>query len=146
MQLAIDTSTDTTSLALIQESGVLTELTWRCEQNHSVELLPHLVDLLRQAGTSLQSLTGIIVARGPGSFNALRVGVSTAKGLAFSLGIPIVGISTLEAEAYQHNETGGSLPAQRNRFAYLPHIQRQQRGNRHRHLPDEKQPVAANYR
>jgi len=105
MQLAIDTSTDTTSLALIQESGVLTELTWRCEQNHSVELLPRLVDLLRQAGASLQSIDGIIVARGPGSFNALRVGVSTAKGLAFSLGIPIVGISTLEAEAYQHNET-----------------------------------------
>ena len=106
MQLAIDTSTNTTSLALIQESGVLTELTWRCEQNHSVELLPRLAGLLRQTGTSLQSITGIIVARGPGSFNALRVGVSTAKGLAFSLGIPIVGISTLEAEAYQHNETG----------------------------------------
>jgi tRNA threonylcarbamoyl adenosine modification protein YeaZ len=104
MQLAIDTSTDTTSLALIKESEVLTELTWRCEQNHSVELLPHLVDLLCQAETSLQSISGIIVARGPGSFNALRVGVSTAKGLAFSLGIPIVGISTLEAEAYQHNE------------------------------------------
>lgn len=84
---------------------MLTELTWRCEQNHSVELLPHLADLLRQAETSLQSINGIIVARGPGSFNALRVGVSTAKGLAFSLGIPIVGISTLEAEAYQHNET-----------------------------------------
>jgi tRNA threonylcarbamoyl adenosine modification protein YeaZ len=46
------------------------------------------------------------VARGPGSFNGLRVGVSTAKGLAFSLGIPIVGISTLEVEAYQHAETG----------------------------------------
>jgi tRNA threonylcarbamoyl adenosine modification protein YeaZ len=104
MQLAIDTSTNTTSLALIQESGVLTELTWRCEQNHSVELLPHLADLLCQAETSLQSISGIIVARGPGSFNALRVGVSTAKGLAFSLGIPIVGISTLEAEAYQHSE------------------------------------------
>ena len=105
MQLTIDTSTATTSLALIQESGGLTELTWRCEQNHSVELLPHLADLLRQTKTSIQSISGIIVARGPGSFNALRVGVSTAKGLAFSLGIPIVGISTLEAEAYQHNET-----------------------------------------
>lgn len=106
MQLAIDTSTDTASLALVQGSEVLAELTWRCGQNHSTQLLPHLAHLLNQTKLSLQSTTGIIVARGPGSFNGLRVGISTAKGLAFSLGIPIVGISTLEAEAYQHAETG----------------------------------------
>ena len=46
------------------------------------------------------------MARGPGSFNGLRVGISTAKGLAFSLGIPIIGISSLEVVAYQHAETG----------------------------------------
>ena len=105
MLLAIDTSTDTASLALVQDSETLVELTWRCEQNHSVELLPRLTDLLSQTKSSLQSISGIVVARGPGSFNGLRVGVSTAKGLAFSLGIPIVGISTLEVEAYQHAET-----------------------------------------
>jgi tRNA threonylcarbamoyl adenosine modification protein YeaZ len=55
---------------------------------------------------SIKDIDGIFVARGPGSFNGLRVGVSTAKGLAFSLGIPVVGISTLEAAAYQHAETG----------------------------------------
>ena len=106
MQLAIDTSTDTASLAIVQDSEVLAELTWRCGQNHTTQLLPHLAHLLNQTKLSLQSTTGIIVARGPGSFNGLRVGISTAKGLAFSLGIPIVGISSLEAEAYQHAETG----------------------------------------
>ncbi len=106
MQLAIDTSTDTASLAIVQDSEVLAELTWRCGQNHTTQLLPHLAHLLNQTKLSLQSTTGIIVARGPGSFNGLRIGISTAKGLAFSLGIPIVGISTLEAEAYQHAETG----------------------------------------
>ena len=106
MQLAIDTSTDTASLALVQDGEVLAELTWRCGQNHSTQLLPHLEHLLSQANSSPQSLTGIIVARGPGSFNGLRVGISTAKGLAFSLGIPIVGISSLEVEAYQYAETG----------------------------------------
>ena len=104
MLLAIDTSTDTASLALVQDSETLAELTWRCEENHSVELLPRLTDLLNQTRSSLQSISSIAVARGPGSFNGLRVGVSTAKGLAFSLGIPIVGISTLEVEAYQHAE------------------------------------------
>ena len=106
MQVAIDTSTDTASLALVQDGEVLTELTWRCGQNHTTQLLPHLSHLLNQAKLSLQSVSGIIVARGPGSYNGLRVGISTAKGLAFGLGIPIVGISTLEAEAYQHAETG----------------------------------------
>ena len=106
MQLAIDTSTDMASIALVQDSEILAELTWRCGGNHSVELLPRLTQLLDQAKLSLQSASGIIVARGPGSFNGLRVGMSTAKGLAFSLGVPIVGISTLEAAAYQHAETG----------------------------------------
>jgi len=106
MQLAIDTSTDTASLALVHGSQVLAELTWHCGQNHTVELLPQLTHLLNQTKVNLQSINCIIVARGPGSFNGLRVGISTAKGLAFSLGIPIVGISTLEVDAYQHAETG----------------------------------------
>jgi len=106
MRLAIDTSTNTASLALAEDREVVAELTWHCEQNHSTQLLPSLANLLNQAGVSLQSVSGIIVARGPGSFNGLRVGVSTAKGLAFSLGIPIVGISSLKADAYQHAETG----------------------------------------
>ena len=106
MQIAIDTSTDTASLALVQEGEILAELTWCSGQNHTVQLLPHLSHLLNQTKLSLESASGIIVAKGPGSYNGLRVGVSTAKGLAFSLGIPIVGISTLEAEAYQHAERG----------------------------------------
>ncbi len=106
MQLAIDTSTDMASLALVQEDEVLAELTWHCGQNHTVELLPQLAYLLNKTGVNLQSTSCVIVARGPGSFNGLRVGVSTAKGLAFSLGVPIVGISTLEVAAYQHAETG----------------------------------------
>jgi len=106
MQLAIDTSTDTASIALAQDGDILAELTWRCGQNHSVELLPRLTNLLNQTGVNLQSVGCIIVARGPGSFNGLRVGISTAKGLAFSLGIPVIGISTLEVEAYPHAEAG----------------------------------------
>ncbi len=106
MQLAIDTSTDIASLELVQESEVLAELTWRSGRNHSTQLMPNLSHLLEQVRLSIQSASGVIVAKGPGSYNGLRVGISTAKGLAFSLGIPIVGISTLEVEAYQQAETG----------------------------------------
>ncbi|MDP2730915.1 MAG: tRNA (adenosine(37)-N6)-threonylcarbamoyltransferase complex dimerization subunit type 1 TsaB [Dehalococcoidales bacterium] len=106
MQVAIDTSTDIASLALIQDGKVMAELTWRCGQNHTIQLLPSLAHLLEQAGLNLKSAEGIIVAKGPGSYNGLRVGISTAKGLAFSLGIPLAGISTLEAEAYQYAEAG----------------------------------------
>ncbi len=106
MEIAIDTSTDTASLALVQDNEVLAELTWRCGQNHTTQLMPHLAHLLDQARLNMKSVTAIIVAKGPGSFNGLRVGIGTAKGLAMSLGVPMVGISTLEVEAYQHAETG----------------------------------------
>ncbi len=106
MQLAIDTSTDTASLALVQNDRVIAEMTWRCGRNHNRQLLPNLDHLLKQLGVSLETVTGIIVARGPGSFNGLRIGIGAAKGLAFGLGVPIVGIGSLEIEAYQHAMTG----------------------------------------
>jgi len=79
----------------------MASLTWQTSQNHTVELLPNLVCLLQQVGLELGSIKAIIVAQGPGTFNGLRVGVSTAKGLAFALNIPLVGVNTLEAEAYK---------------------------------------------
>lgn len=106
MQIAIDTSTDTAGLALVENGRILAELTWNCGKNHSVQLLPNLNYLLEQNSLSLESADCIIVARGPGSYNGLRVGISTARGLAYSLGIPVVGISTLEVEAWQHAGTG----------------------------------------
>ena len=106
VQLAIDTSTNTASIALVRNSEVLAELTWHCWQNHTIQLLPHLSYLLNKTNTNLQSVNCIFVAKGPGSFNGLRVGISSAKGLAFSLGIPVAGISTLEVAAYQYAETG----------------------------------------
>jgi tRNA threonylcarbamoyl adenosine modification protein YeaZ len=100
MELAIDTSTDFCSIGLSREGEMVTELTWHSGQNHTVELVPNIDRLLNQTNTSSRDLKVIFIARGPGSFNGLRVGMSTAKGLAFSLNIPLVGIGTLEVEAY----------------------------------------------
>jgi tRNA threonylcarbamoyladenosine biosynthesis protein TsaB len=106
MEIVIDTSTDVASLALVQGPEIIAELTWHCGQNHTVGLYPRLDFLLKTSGLDIASAGCIFVARGPGSFNGLRVGVAAAKGLAFSLGIPIIGISTLESLAYQHAACG----------------------------------------
>ncbi|MBM4446716.1 MAG: tRNA (adenosine(37)-N6)-threonylcarbamoyltransferase complex dimerization subunit type 1 TsaB [Chloroflexi bacterium] len=100
MELTIDTSTDCCSIGLSRQGETLAELTWHSGQSHTVELVPNIVRLLAQNKTSPQYLTAIFAAKGPGSFNGLRVGISTAKGLALALNIPLVGISTLEVEAY----------------------------------------------
>jgi len=104
--VAIDSSTANASLALVKDGQVAAELSWRSNLNHSVELLPSLNNLLRQAGWDIADVKAIVVARGPGSYNGLRVGLSTAKGLAFALGIPLIGVSTLETMAYAWAVTG----------------------------------------
>ena len=106
MQIAIDTTTEYAGVALVNEGRIIGEMNWFCGQNHTIELLPRLTFLLHQARLEMKSATGIITALGPGSFNGLRVGVTTAKGLALSLDVPIVGVSSLSVEAYAHAATG----------------------------------------
>jgi tRNA threonylcarbamoyladenosine biosynthesis protein TsaB len=108
MELAIDTSTETAGIALSSQGEIIAELTWHAGQNHTTELVPNLLCILEQDRLNLKDINGIIVAKGPGSFNGLRVGMSFAKGLALALNIPLVGISTLEVEASPYAAT--SLP------------------------------------
>jgi tRNA threonylcarbamoyl adenosine modification protein YeaZ len=146
MQIAIDTSTETASLALVKETDILAELTWHCGLNHTVELYPRLDFLLKKSGLDISQTDCIFVARGPGSFNGLRVGVSAAKGLAFSLGIPIIAISTLEITAYQHAETGLPVCAVQNAGREEIAIATYQRGVRKgwRQIAPEHLTVVAN--
>lgn len=109
MLLAIDTSNQTASVALYHQDGLRQECTWRSEQNHTSELMPTVVSLLAKQGVAAGQLQGVGVALGPGSFNGLRVGVSAAKGLAFALNIPLVGVGTLEILAYPHILTRGLI-------------------------------------
>ncbi len=102
MELAIDTSTETASIALSSQGEVIAELTWHAGQNHTAEVIPNIVCLLDQGKLNINDINSVIVAKGPGSFNGLRVGMSLAKGLALALNIPLVGISTLEVEAYPY--------------------------------------------
>lgn len=106
MELTIDTSTGIAGIALSNQGETVVELTWNSGHNHTVELVPNIAHLLDEGKASPQSLHAIFVARGPGGFNGLRVGISTAKGMAFALGIPLIGVSTLEIEAYPFAYTG----------------------------------------
>lgn len=106
MLLAIDTSTRTASVALYDGRDVVTELTWQSEINHTVELFQAIQRILSLANRGMADLTRLVVAVGPGSFNGLRVGVSAAKSLSFGLNIPLLGVSTLETQAYQHSWCG----------------------------------------
>lgn len=130
MELAIDTSTAVASLALAEQGLVKAELTWRSEMNHTVELLPNIVHMMTLAKVGPQALSAIIVARGPGSFNGVRVGVAMSKGLAVALNIPLVGIGTLEVMAFPHRHSGlpicPLLPAGREEVAVA--LFRQRRG------------------
>jgi tRNA threonylcarbamoyl adenosine modification protein YeaZ len=106
MELAIDTSTRYAAVALSREGEPVAELSWRSEQNHTVELMPSVQRLLEGAGMKVQELTAVFVAIGPGGFSALRVGMSAAKGIAEALDVPIVGVGSLEIEAFPYADTG----------------------------------------
>ncbi len=96
MLLALDTSTAYASIALSHDDNILVELTWRVENRHSAELLPRVEESLRTLRVTTSQLDSVAVALGPGSFNGVRAGVATAKGLALALGVPTVGIPTLD--------------------------------------------------
>ena len=106
MLLAIDTSTRYAGVCLRDEQWVVASVSWRSAHNHTRELMPAIQQLLRQRGSEVGALRAIAVALGPGGFSALRVGMSVAKGLAFSLDVPLVGVETLEMEAYPYATTG----------------------------------------
>jgi tRNA threonylcarbamoyladenosine biosynthesis protein TsaB len=97
--LALDTSTSTASLALFDGSSVLSETTWLAGREHSTRLLVETEIALQRVGRAPEQLTGLVVARGPGSFTGVRVALSVAKGIAGGFGIPAWGVSTLEVLA-----------------------------------------------
>lgn len=97
--LSIETSTSLCSVAL-HERGELCALAEIQEPGAHAEKLLQLVDrALEQAGISFGNLDAVAVSQGPGSYTGLRIGVSTAKGIAYGMEIPLIGINTLQAMA-----------------------------------------------
>lgn len=97
--LAIDTSTNVMGVAVTNEQTVIAEMITNEKKNHSVRLMPAIDHVLKEVDLTPKQLDRIIVAKGPGSYTGVRIGVSVAKTLAWSLNIPLVGVSSLETLA-----------------------------------------------
>ena len=98
--LALDTATLVSSVALASRDRLLAELTLQTRKTHSERLMPHIEQLLALAELSKESIEAVAVSIGPGSFTGLRIGLATAKALAYALHVPLVGVPTLEAMAF----------------------------------------------
>ena len=109
--LAFDTSTTAGSIALARDGRVLSEWNLDAGGRNAERLLPGIDFLLRSAGIRADSLEALATTCGPGSFTGLRIGIATAKSLALVLGLPLHGVSTLEAIAFSMRETGLAVVA-----------------------------------
>ena len=97
--LYIETATDVCSVALSKGPEIIGLKEEAGGNNHAKNLLPFIDEVLKQGGCKTADLQGVAVSIGPGSYTGLRIGVSTAKGIAYTAGIPVMAIGTLEGIA-----------------------------------------------
>lgn len=138
--LGIDTSSDVASIAItpLADNEVFgAEIAWEAARNQTATLLAEIDHLCRLSGIDSEDFAAVVVATGPGGFNALRVGMSVAKGFAFANDIPIVGVGTLDIAARAVAEWNlpvrAFVPAGRRRVVYADY----ERRNGQLHRPGE---------
>ncbi len=98
--LALDSTAQTGSVALCDDERLIAEYTVNTGNTHSETLLPMVETVLRSTGHKAQDVDLFACTAGPGSFTGVRIGAATVKGLAFGRGKPCIGVSTLQALAY----------------------------------------------
>jgi len=107
--LGIEAATPVASVAVVTIGKIMAERMVNNRRTHSVNLMPMIRDVIADAGLDKEYLDGIAVSIGPGSFTGLRIGMSTAKTLAQVLDLPLAGIPSLEALAYQFSGRTGLI-------------------------------------
>ncbi|NLK73979.1 MAG: tRNA (adenosine(37)-N6)-threonylcarbamoyltransferase complex dimerization subunit type 1 TsaB [Clostridiales bacterium] len=98
--LAIDSSGLVASVAIVTEDTMLAEYTVNFKKTHSQTLLPMLQEIVKMIELDMETVDGIAVSSGPGSFTGLRIGSATAKGLGLALNKPIISVPTVDGLAY----------------------------------------------
>ncbi|MCE2571905.1 tRNA (adenosine(37)-N6)-threonylcarbamoyltransferase complex dimerization subunit type 1 TsaB [Motilimonas eburnea] len=109
--LAMDTSTEGCSVALLQQQAPASTVTADfilSPREHTQRILPMVDTILAQGKASLGEMNALVYGRGPGSFTGVRIGIGIAQGLAFGADIPMIGISTLQAMAQQAHAQSGA--------------------------------------
>lgn len=99
--LCVDNSTMYGSVAIISGDGCLSEHTLISRITHSKRLLSSIATILQECELGWDDLDGLAICLGPGSFTGLRIGLTTIKGICMATGLPLIGISSLEALASQ---------------------------------------------
>src|SRR3954452_25380661 len=110
--LAIDTALDACAAAVLDTTagGVVAQESQTMKRGHAEALMPLVARVMKESGIAFAALDRIAATTGPGSFTGLRVGLSAARGVAFSANKPVVGITTLTAYAAPHVSEHGEHP------------------------------------
>lgn len=120
--LAIETATEVCSVSLINKGLPLATRESAGSNEHSKLLTPFINEVVLESGFNLNEINAVAVSMGPGSYTGLRIGVSAAKGLCFSLDIPLIAISTLKALTYKALNDEIFQLQQDNKTLYCPMI------------------------
>jgi tRNA threonylcarbamoyladenosine biosynthesis protein TsaB len=94
--LNIDTATQLCSVALAIDGRLIAQRETQEEKSHAARLTVYIDEILHEQGLKIRDLHAIAIGKGPGSYTGLRIGVSTAKGLCYGAGIPLIALSTLQ--------------------------------------------------
>lgn len=119
--LSIDTASDLCTVAILEDENCIKEIIVNDARNHSEKIMPVIEQALQETKLSLKNIDLIVCDKGPGSFTGIRIGVGTVLAFQDSLNIPCVGISSLEALAYNVKQNGliCSLIDAKNNNVYL---------------------------
>lgn len=110
ISLLIDTSNKPLSIAINEDNKCIAEINVNVKKTHSETLMKYLQDLFNYSNVNKHNIDRIIVARGPGSYTGVRIGVTVAKTLAFSLDVDLYSVSSLFVLAASRKKNGNITP------------------------------------